>query len=99
MAVVSTAIRPLTRLLLAERSDGAYLGQRRTHPPLPLERRRSKFPTPADTEADSTHEWRSRAFMEDFVASENVVGVFPGAHVDEPQLGRRRARKDRDSFA
>jgi hypothetical protein len=42
---------------------------------------------------------RLHAFVEDFVAYEDVVGVLPTADVDEPKRGVRLAYEDRDSFA
>ncbi|EFH84066.1 hypothetical protein Krac_5081 [Ktedonobacter racemifer DSM 44963] len=41
---------------------------------------------------------RLGAFVEDLVASENVVGVFPGVHIDKPQRDFRLAREDGDSL-
>src|SRR5216684_4322206 len=39
---------------------------------------------------------RFHAFVENFIACEDVVGALPGANVDQPQRCGRLAREDRD---
>lgn len=57
-----------------------------------------KSPLAGYSKAFFTLMWTLHAFVRDFVAQEDVVGVFPPAGVDEPKRCGSLAHENRDSL-